>query len=133
MQITNVDMSFDDLTEDLALDEYHSLLYHSGADTPANAVVRRLSTPEEGYARMIRIGSEAKVYNPEYYSALPTMLSAPGLDASDVQAVVELASAQDGRITPIDFAVAQDGSSVHSFTLSYLSIDNEIQSITTSI
>lgn len=131
--ITTVDMAFDDQTEDLKLDEYNSLTYYSGADTPPNAVIRRLGTPFEGYARMVRIANEARVYDAEYYSMLPNMLSAPGLEAFDVQSAVELASSQDGRVTPIDFAVNQDGGAVHSFTLSYLTNDNDVQSITASI
>lgn len=133
MLITNADMVFDDQTEDLKLDEYGALSFTAKADTPPNAVVRRLGTPPEGYARMVRIGTQSKVYNTEYSSLLPLMLSSPGLDSFDVQNAVELASAQDGRITPVDFAVNQDGGTVHSFTLSYLTNDNDVQTITASV
>lgn len=133
MLITNADMVFDDQTEDLKLDDYGTLSFTASNDTPPNAVIRRLGTPPEGYARMVRIGTESKVYNANYSSLLPLMLSGPGLDSFDVQRAVELASAQDGRVTPVDFAVNQDGGIVHSFTLSYLTIDNDVQTITASV
>jgi hypothetical protein len=133
MLITNTDMVFDDQTEDLKLDDYGALSFTASADTPPNAVIRRLGTPPEGYARMVRIGTESKVYNDNYSSLLPLMLSTPGLDSFDVQSAVELASSQDGRVTPVDFAVNQDGGSVNSFTLSYLTTDNDVQTITASI
>lgn len=131
--ILNVDMTLDDQTEDLSVDRYGSINYYSFDDTPPNAVIRRLGTPPEGYARMIRVGSEALVYDSNYFSQLPLLLSTPGLDAGEVQSVVELASNQDGRVNTIDFAVNEQSGSVHSFTLSYLTADDNIQSITASL
>lgn len=132
MLVKKVDMVFDDQTEDLKLDDYGGLSYYSGIDTAAHAVVRRLGTPPEGYARMIRVGSDIKVYNNLYASQLPLLLSTTNLNTADVQTAVELAAKQDSRITPVDFAVNRSGETTYSFTLSYLAND-AVQSITTNL
>lgn len=133
MLVSNVDMVYDEETEDLKLNDYGELEYYSEQDTPPNAVIRRLGTPSAGYARMVRVGSTAEVYNLSYASALPTLLSSPGVITTDVQNAVELASSQDGRVTPVDFAINEQNGAVHSFTLSYLTPDDNVQSITASV
>lgn len=133
MLAKEVDMVLEDQTEDLKLDDYGGLACYESPDTAPNAVIRRLGTPPEGYARMIRVGSEAKVYNSEYGSQLPLYLSSSNLSSSDVQSAVQQAAAIDGRITPVDFAVNRQGDTIYSFTLSYISADSSVQSITANL
>lgn len=130
---SQIDMLLDDQTEDLKVDEYGSLSYTIAEDTPPHAVARRLGTPPGGYARMIRVGNGALVYDQSYSSELPLLLSLPDPLGADVQTAVTLASSQDGRLNVVDFIINTEGGAVNSFTLMYQLTDENVQAITVNV
>ena len=133
MIYNQVDLLIDSESEDLAINEQGSISYIYGNDTPPNAVIRRLGTPIDGYARMVRETNSTVVYNRDYFSNLPAMLSTSNFSPTAVETELDTAAARDGRITPTDLTLTQAAANQYSFTLSYTLDGETVQNITSNL
>lgn len=131
---TSVDMVLNEDTEDLAFDRAGRLLYRTTGETEPWAVVRRAATPDNGYARMIRIGDSAEVYNQSYFTELPFYLSSSDLKDQDVQSQLVKAASQDGRLLITQFKGRRVDLNRYDYDLSYRLAGSEVStSITGTI
>lgn len=92
-----IDMVFDEAAEDLTLDSAGRLKYHTH-DTPIQAVVRRATTPEGGYARMVRVGSTTVTLNTGYKNSLPYRLSTTDVTVDQIGEHLTDAANDDRRV-----------------------------------
>jgi len=102
----SIDFLIDRETEDIAIDDYGSIRYTN--NVVPEAIARRAATPELGYARAIRKGSELIVSNNTYWSNLPYMLSTTDATEGDFLIALSSAATNDGRASVIDVSVKMD-------------------------
>jgi hypothetical protein len=100
------DFLIDKDEQDIAIDDY-GYIRHTD-NVVADAIARRAATPELGYARAIRKGSELIVTNAGYWTNLPYMLSSTEATEGDFLIALSRAARDDGRASVIDVSVNVD-------------------------
>ncbi len=108
---------------DLELDPLDSdLSVATGSEVLGSAVRRRLSTPLNGYGRVVRTATGYQVIDSNYGSALSNFLSAPLTDLAleEVVEVVKQDAVQDIRIAQAAAAISSVGQNGYSIQLYYI-------------
>lgn len=111
---------------DLELDPLDSdLSVASGSEVLGNAVRRRLSTPLNGYGRIVRTAEGYQLIDNDYGSSLSNFLSAPltDLGVEDAVEAIQQDAAKDIRIAQAVAAVNSVNQNGYSVQLYYIPRD----------
>jgi hypothetical protein len=84
---------------DLKLDAKGRLEYSRDRESISEALARRIATPKNGYARMVRLGDSVEVLNREYGTDLDQYLSEPISFIDEIQSTALVSGDKEKRTT----------------------------------
>ena len=114
-----IDLIIDPSSNDLSLNNRNEIEYYESREVPPNALIRLASTPETGYARMVRIGEQTVILNPNYHSVIPQYISSPSSSLDEMaDEFVRLAN-YDGRILLENISLSATATNAAKFNITY--------------